>query len=77
MAIQFQIKLKETEFNLKENAICTWIKKASRKYLSALAVESDYFSGSRLLDVGCDPIFQLHLFQNIHPFGADQRLNNY
>ena len=69
--------IKEKKFNLKENAIRTWIKIASRKYLNALAVKPDYFDGCRLLDVGCGPIPHLHCFQNVQPFGIDQLINEY
>ena len=69
--------MKERAFGLRENAIRTWIRVASTKYLRALAVGSDYFSGCRILDVGCGPIPHLHCFRDIEPFGVDQLITEY
>lgn len=69
--------IKERAFKLKENAIRTWIRVSSTKYLNALAVGPEYFSGCRILDVGCGPIPHLHCFRDIERFGVDQLINEY
>ncbi len=69
--------IKVKTFNLKENAIRTWIKVASQRYLNALKVEPDYFRGCKVLDVGCGPIPNLHCFHDITPFGLDQLIAEY
>jgi SAM-dependent methyltransferase len=69
--------MKEKAFDLRENAIRTWIRVASKRYLDALAVETDYFNGCRVLDVGCGPVPHLHCFSDIERFGVDQLIIEY
>jgi SAM-dependent methyltransferase len=68
---------KITEFNLRENAIRTWIRLDATKYLQHLRIPSDYFKGQRILDVGCGPIPYALAFENCDIVGVDPLIDYY
>jgi len=69
--------MKETAFDLRQNAIRTWIPFMMKRYLNSLQVGPDYFSGCRILDVGCGPLPLLHAFEDVECFGVDQLTKEY
>jgi SAM-dependent methyltransferase len=70
-------KIKIRDFDLKENAIHTWVNANIDRYPNRLRVPGDYFSGKRILDIGCGPNPYVLGLTNCRVFGLDQLLSEY
>jgi SAM-dependent methyltransferase len=68
---------KVTDYSLKENALRTWTRVDSNKYLDHLLVPADYFKGMNVLDIGCGPIPYALVFTGCRIFGLDQLIEFY
>jgi ubiquinone/menaquinone biosynthesis C-methylase UbiE len=68
---------KVTGYSLEENAIRTWTRIGSKKYLDHLLVPTNYFKGMKILDVGCGPIPYALVFTGCKIFGLDQLVGFY
>jgi SAM-dependent methyltransferase len=64
-------------YDLKENAMRTWLKALIRRYPSSLLVAEDYFAGKRILDIGCGPIPFATAFTDCEIYGLDQLADHY
>lgn len=68
---------KIVQFTLRENVILTWAKLDIEKYPKRLLVPRNYFSGKKLLDVGCRPIPYVLAFTNCQFWGLDPLIDSY
>lgn len=70
-------KLKIKRSNLKESAILTWFRNIPDKYPSKLYLPKDYFSGKRVLDIGCGPNPHARAFTNCKIYCLDELVEEY
>jgi 2-polyprenyl-3-methyl-5-hydroxy-6-metoxy-1,4-benzoquinol methylase len=70
-------EIRVIEYDLKVNAILTWVKAHINKYLDLLLIPKEYFRGKRILDVGCGPIPYALAFVDCEIFGLDQLISEY
>lgn len=73
-------EMKITGYGLKVDAIRTWAYSSayiSLKYPTRLLIPRDYFSGKRILDVGCGPIPSALAFTECEVFGLDQLVDGF
>jgi ubiquinone/menaquinone biosynthesis C-methylase UbiE len=68
-----------TDYDLRENAIMTWINVYLKqgRYLRELKVDADYFKGLSVLDIGCGPIPFVLEFKDCQRYGLDQLIDEY
>lgn len=70
-------KRKVRGYGLRENAIRTWARFDTVRYLDRLLIPPDYFNGMKILDIGCGPLHCALAFTNCEVFGLDQLIEHY
>ena len=66
-----------TGYDLRTNALLTWIRCRRNKYPDRLRLDRGALAGRRVLDVGSGPIPHLLAFDNCERFGVDQLVTEY
>ena len=66
----------EKRFDRRSNALITYAQN-SKRYQQALDVDSAYFKGRRVLDVGCGPLGFLASFDDCERYGVDPLIGEY